>query len=632
MVSLAAASMDCPGAVPLAADAGDCSGQGSFEQAWLRHRGRHPSEAATQLRSLPKVELHCHLNGSISAPLLRHMERLRREESPTARTARQREATGLLGKGVEAMGGMPGQLSDPGERMKYCFRVFDDIYKVMTNTAFTRMAVQDLLLHSAAENVFLLEIRTSLRDGLYATPHAAAHAIEAERVTKKAYVEAVIHTVEHLMHGGVVDFETGALLPRGAPVSPAWWSCFQKLYVSLAPKAMGVACEGDTEADTARVTSGTTLAQAEKLLERLHDQLMHRMHIRLIVSINRGHGAAAAWEAVTLAKEVQKEQLQRFYASLQVDTAVTHGTRQTTLTQHGEVVRRVCWVTGVDFSGYCGKNHFADFVPALAEARRGGAAAASSSSPSYGSLGITLHAGEKDDAEELTAMVQFAPERWGHLVYTDPANLAAIIARHDAIELCITSNAVTGGYAEVARHHIGDILQQQQGRTAEAECDGMSPALLQALTTESSLAAAMQCRVRRRLARWRQSPALSGAATVIPNVSFHTDDRGVFCTSVTAELELLLQHGCLAGGAETRALSVQAMWALQRLSVPHFFELPLEVVYSCTYPWRECCCGCGGGEALAAHVRAHVASLDEAARAGLSCAELSWLLKQFDDM
>ncbi|RNF09958.1 adenosine deaminase [Trypanosoma rangeli] len=627
--------MATPCDVSLAAHAGNCSSPETFEHVWARHCGRHSGEAAP-LRFLPKLDLHCHLNGSISPPLLLHMECLLQGQShTTSHAASRNEVVDLVFERVGQVGRALGQFTDPNERMSYCFQVFDNIYKVMTNIAFTRMVVQDLLLHSAAENMFILEIRTSLRQGLYATPHAAAHRIEAERVTKKAYVETVIHTVEHLMHGGLVDFETGALLPAGAPVSPTWWLYFRKLYGSLASNAMDDPFEHGAEADTTRVTHDANPAQAEKLLDRLREQLMHRMHVRLIVSINRGHDAEAAWEAVTLAKAIQKEQLLRFFAFLHADIAISQSTRQQTMSQYGEVIRRTCWVTGVDFSGHCVKNHFADFIPALMEARRGNAGASSSTSfsfPSYASLGITLHAAEKDDPGELAAMVKFAPDRWGHLVYTDPTNRAAIIARHDAIELCITSNTVTGGYAEVERHHIGDILQQQQDHKGEAECDGMNPELLQALTTESSLAAAMQCRVQRRLARWGQLPALGGAATAIPNVSFHTDDRGVFCTSVTEELGMLFQHGCLTSETGTRELSLKAMWALQRLSVPHVFELPLEVVYSCVYPWKECCCGCSGGDALAAHMSAHVAALDEAARAGLSCAELNWLLKQFDDM
>ncbi|ESL07600.1 hypothetical protein TRSC58_04708 [Trypanosoma rangeli SC58] len=627
--------MVTPCDVSLAAHAGNYSSPGAFEHAWARHCGHHSGKAAP-LRFLPKLDLHCHLNGSISAPLLLHMESLQQGQSrTTGNAASGNEAAGLVFKRDEQMGRTLEQLTDPAERMSYCFQVFDNIYKVMTNIAFTRMAVQDLLLHSAAENMFILEIRTSLRHGLYATPHAAAHRIEAERVTKKAYVENVIQTVEHLMQGGVVDFETGALLPAGAPISPTWWLCFRKLYGSLVSNAMDDPREHDTEADTTWVTHDASLAQEEKLLERLREQLMHRMHVRLIVSINRGHDAEAAWEAVTLAKEVQKEQLQRFCAFLQADIAISQNTQQHTMSQYGEVIRRTCWVTGVDFSGYCGKNHFADFIPALMEARRGNTGAlssASSSFPSYASLGITLHAGEKDNPGELTAMVKFAPERWGHLIYTDPTNRAAIVARHDAIELCITSNTVTGGYAEVGQHHIGDILQQQQDHKGEAECDGMNPELLQALITESSLAAAMQCRVHRRLARWGQLPAVGRAATAIPNVSFHTDDRGVFCTSMTEELEMLFQHGCLTSETRTGELALKAMWALERLSVPHVFELPLEVVYSCVYPWKECCSCCNGGDALAAHMSAHVAALDEAARAGLSCAELNWLLRHFDSM
>ncbi|EKF26522.1 hypothetical protein MOQ_009778 [Trypanosoma cruzi marinkellei] len=601
-----------------------------FEQAWAKYYTRHPGgpqPPPIDVCSLPKLDLHCHLNGSISAPLLLHMEYLQQEQCHTSIATNPVHArTGeFCCKSNGQMDNVLEKFTDPAERMKYCFKVFGNIYNIMNNAAFTRMAVQDLLLHSAAENMFLLEIRTSLREGLYENPHFAACGDEAGRITKKTYVETVIHTVEHLMNGGLVDFETGELLPRNAPVSATWWSHFRKLYASLASTAMECSHDNDTKSETSGATTGTTHELAEKLLERLRDWLMHRMHIRLLLSINRGHNAEAAWEVVTLAKKIQHEQLKHFYASLHAEAALFQGTRSLDMTRQGERIRRTCWVTGVDFSGYCGKNHFVDFLPALTEARRGGDG--TSTSPSYASpLGVTLHAGEKDDPEELTEMVKFAPERWGHLVYTDSTNLSTILARHDAIELCITSNAVTGGYTEVTQHHIGDILHLQRGNQG----DGVNPALLSLLTNESSLSMAMRCRVQRRLARWCLSPTLGKEVTAIPNVSFHTDDRGVFFTSVTDELELLLQHECLKNETASRVLWVKAIWALQRLSLPHVFELPLEIVYSCIYPWKECCRLCAGDE-IAGHLTAHVAALSDTARAELSCTELEWLLNGFDD-
>ncbi|ESS67968.1 adenosine deaminase [Trypanosoma cruzi] len=603
----------------------NCSSLMLFEEAWAKYYTRHPGEPP-DLCFLPKLDLHCHLNGSISAPLLLHMEYLKQRQRQTSIATNTVHANNgeLFCKSIGQMDNFLEKFTDPAERMKYCFRVFENIYNIMNNAAFTRMAVQDLLLHSAAENIFLLEIRTSLREGLYENPHVAACGDEAGRITKKTYVETVIHTVEHLMNGGLVDFETGELLPRNAPVPAKWWSQFQKLYVSPASTAMECSHDNDAKPETGGATSGATQELAERLLERHRDWLMHRMHIRLLLSINRGHNAEAAWEVVMLAKKIQHEQIKRFYASLQAEAALFQGTSNLSMTRQGERIRRTCWVTGVDFSGYCGKNHFLDFLPALTEARRGGDGIPTS--PLYASLGVTLHAGEKDDPEELAEMVKFAPERWGHLVYTDSTNLSAILARHDAIELCITSNAVTGGYTEVAQHHIGDILHRQRG----SQGDGGNPALLSLLTNESSLSMAMRCRVQRRLARWCPSPALGREVTAIPNVSFHTDDRGVFFTSVTDELELLLQHECLKNETASRVLWVKAIWALQRLSLPHVFELPLEILYSYIYPWKECCRLCAGDE-LAAHINAHVAALSDTARAELSLSELGWLLNGFDD-
>lgn len=614
-------------------------GNRSFDEAWAAYVARHPT-TATSLRRLPKVDLHCHLNGSISAPLLAHMRHLQQQQGDGVQShyaAVQKRADALFGEKCENTTCVLEQFTEPSERMKYCFTIFDNIYKVMTSAAFTRLAVQDVLLHSAAENIMALEIRTSLREKLYKTPGAAACGDEAECITKKTYLETVIRTVEHLVGGGIVDLETGELLPLGAPIPERWWSLFARLYGSLVEEW---ACRenknrrdssDNEEEDPGKTKTTTTTADGavEAAWGHIREHLMHRMHVRLLVSINRGHNADAAMEAVTLAKTIQREQVERFFRALRETTAASGcSTGQLSTSLRREMIRRTCWVSGIDFSGHCSKNSFTDYIPALMEARRGVSSAAFSSS--YASLGITLHAGEKPDVDELTAMVQFGPERWGHLVYMDERNMAAIIAQHDAIELCITSNAVTGGYSGVAQHHIGDILMAQQSRKKEegAGESGWVPDVMKPLCNEGSLSVAMRCRVQRRLSRWQQLPAVSAEWTDIPNVSFHTDDRGVFGTSVTEELELLLQHEGLAVGTCATLSPWKAMWALQRLSLPHVFEIPLEVMYSLTEPWEESC-SCVDDH-IAAHMTARVAALTDAARAELSRIELNWLLEDFD--
>ncbi|KEG07238.1 adenosine deaminase [Trypanosoma grayi] len=597
----------------------------SFGQVWATRLadGHTPT-----LRGVPKVDLHCHLNGSISAPLLAHLESLQQRASGAGASSTDdaaahggAEPPPPIGRDLKRAECIVEEHSSTAERMQFCFSVFSNIYKVMNNIAFARLAVQDLLIHSAAENMFALEIRTSLRHGLYTTPSAAARGVEAERVTKKTYLETVIGTVEHLMYGGLVDLVTGELLPIGGAVPAAWWSYFVDLYGSLISDTVGHADVKGTPAVT------VTREAAAAFLEAIQTHMTHRIHIRLLVSINRGDDVVAANEAVMLAKELQREQVSRFFTAAAVDAARHSVEQSTRYLQLRDMIRRSCWVSGIDFSGHCAKNHFRDFRPALEEARRGDGAT------SYPSLGITLHAGEKDDAGELAEMVAFAPERWGHLVFTDPANLGAIIARHDAIELCISSNALTGGYTGVARHHLGCILEAQQQQKTE---NGKSPDLIGLLTDESSLTTTMRWREKRRLSRWLRQPEAAVAEataewTAIPNVSFHTDDRGVFATSVTKELEQLLQHGSMTGRETADMTPVMALWALQRLAVPHMFELPLEVVYFCTR-MDEYKCDSTDACSTAAQLTARVAMLSDAERAKLSRIELGWLLGDFDDV
>ncbi|KAG8348393.1 hypothetical protein ERJ75_001325300 [Trypanosoma vivax] len=639
----------------------------TFRGLWEKHCAGLESPA---LRDVPKVDLHCHLNGSISAALLSHMESLleKRREQPLFLKGAER-AEQHVNAGDEKTGSVPAvdstvdcdrkvaenalnKCSTPAERMECCFKVFDNIYKVMNNLVFTRMSVQDLLLHSAAENVFLLEIRTSLREELYETPEAVG------RVTKKAYAETVIKTVEHIMRGGVVDFLTGELLPIGEPIPTTWWHYFLRLYGGLFSE---MSYDKGESTNVSPPTEASEVPGSREWL-RIQNRLMNSMHVRLLLSINRSQSAEEAMGVVVLAKEVQCEQIERFFANQHLSErkrmrdSETNGTWASPCTgglMLCDAIRRTCWVTGVDLSGNCRKNHFSDFVPALNQARR---VSGSEGGCAYVSLGVTLHAGEKPDACELAQMVVFAPERWGHLVFTNEESMSAIAGRHDPIELCLTSNALTGGYDSVDDHHL-DIIVAAQRRANESRCPsyGNARKLVELLTDTGSLEEAMRCRLKRRLRRWYvgapdstsqeeiQDKTDHDGVTLIPNVSFNTDDRGVFDTTMTRELEFLLRHSSMTNSATSPATSVKAAWALMRLSLLHTFELPLEVLFlarnglkgnsnSKTDPRERSCdhIAAPQSDADLHSVRAQVALLDGAGRAKLSLVELDWLLEGFD--
>ncbi|KAG5484220.1 hypothetical protein CUR178_07376 [Leishmania enriettii] len=614
------------------------------------------ADLASALHRVPKLDLHCHLNGSVSVPLLAHLERLLIHDGVPVSGWDGGDAGGKAGDDVvrhffsslekRSQNVLAASLVDkddgaaaatPAERMHYCFAVFDAIYKVMTNLAFTRLAVQDMLFTSAEENIFVMEIRTSMRDGLRRTFRRGA---DDEEVTKQMYVDTVIETVEHILSGGLVDFTTGELLSaeasaqvlvwgaqKGAALDEAgeevaaaqWWQLYERVYGSLLQPPSKSLCGQE---------------HRRYFIDHIFRNLAERMHVRLLLSINRGAAAAAAWEAAQLTTRTQQRQIVEFHSWCAAhmrdrsgegsgrDATDFHPPSPASLADASSSssaldrrLRRTCWVTGMDLSGNCYKGTYAELEPALAAARKGGAAVPESNGTRTGccdtraTASITLHAGEKGDPQELYKMVLFAPERWGHLVFTDTANLSAILAAQQGIELCLTSNLLTGGHSHVVDHHLGDLLQlwesmpesrQRCGGGAEG---GSSSACYTA--TEAVRLAHRQARAMRRggdpTAAAEPSTADDGSSDtattyVLPNISFHTDDRGTFGTTLSKELHMASQHpaigqlcnrltavaagatnGDAAAEAPSEATFVHFFWLLERLTVAQVFELPLPV-------------------------------------------------------
>ncbi|KAG5510316.1 hypothetical protein JKF63_07644 [Porcisia hertigi] len=624
-------------------------------------------DLASALHFLPKLDFHCHLNGSVSAPLLAHMERLLIHGSAPVSGLGEinggsaDEATHILffnsqEKRMENV--LTLSLADttdsaaaaiPAQRMHHCFTVFDAIYKVMTNLAFTRLAVQDMLFTSAEENIFVMEIRTSMREGLQRT---FLNDTANQPVTKQMYVDTVIETVEHILSGGLVDLATGELLSAeasahilawgAAPVTQGsalsgeggeqaaaaaaaaaqWWQLYERIYRNLLqPPSVAAPCDQK---------------RRRYFLDHIFTNMRERMHVRLLLSINRADTLEAAREAAQITTRTQQRQTMEFHSWCvahtrdRVDEKTGRGAAHSHPASPGSLadvsasfspllnrrLRQTCWVTGMDLSGNCYKGTYAELEPALAAARRG-ETAVQDGDDSTGSSGIrvtasiTTHAGEKEDPRELREMVRFAPDRWGHLVFTDTENLSAILAAHQGIELCLTSNLLTGGYSQVVDHHLGDLLrlwesmpESRQRRGGRAESGTSFSCYAE---TEAHRLAHRQARATRRFGTRISvaEPTRTGDADddsdvdrtfVLPNISFHTDDRGVFGTTLSKELHLASQHpaiaqlcrrlvasagGVTSGDAAAEAPSTAALahlfWLLERLSVAQVFELPLPV-------------------------------------------------------
>eukprot|EP01062_Namystynia_karyoxenos_P021570 TRINITY_DN18216_c0_g1_i1.p2 TRINITY_DN18216_c0_g1~~TRINITY_DN18216_c0_g1_i1.p2 ORF type:complete len:411 (+),score=128.33 TRINITY_DN18216_c0_g1_i1:77-1234(+) len=129
----------------------------------------------------------------------------------------------------------------------------------------------------------------------------------------------------------------------------------------------------------------------------------------VLVSVNRGNPAQGAEEAVRLAAQRKG--------------------------------RSGCKVVGIDFSGNCYKGVWNEFLPHLTWAQRNG-------------LPVTVHAGEKDDDAELSQILDFGPARLGHLVFCGQRCQQRIKAAQIPVELCLTSNVITGNLKCLSEHHI----------------------------------------------------------------------------------------------------------------------------------------------------------------------------------
>jgi adenosine deaminase len=153
-------------------------------------------------------------------------------------------------------------------------------------------------------------------------------------------------------------------------------------------------------------------------------------------------------------------------------------------------------IVGIDFSGDCYSGEWGTYAAVLASAQQAG-------------LKVSLHVGEKADETELTAMLASRPDRIGHLVFASAENRQRVRESKLPLELCITSNLMTTNWT-VEQHHIDDwfSLKPASANTGETV------------------------------------DVLDTVPELVHPVSINTDDRGVFDTTLTRELELFLRAVC----------------------------------------------------------------------------------------
>lgn len=486
----------------------------AFEQLWTESMG---SVAATQARrgarlmpfleALPKVDLHTHLNGSISNALLKYLSDLK--FGPDSKSSKAFSCADTPASSLP---------TNPTERMQQCFGVFGAIYSVMDNLAFTRVAVQDVLWHYAAENAAYVEIRTSLREGMLREAVLLAPAnndanIDSEvpaspsptTCSQTDYLNEVRRTISALQAGAVVS-----LLPPFDLLPPDTPSDDVRLVQTLKVARSIYGSSPFLHSDFFAVSpiSHPPVAAFTILSPRPATVLMQRMCVRLLVSVNRGHPVAAARCTLEIATKL----------ALLDHSASSPFSSTGYFNNHPFVV-------GVDLAGNPHTGDLPGLLDEFQATRTGGSAL---------HLPLSMHAGEKADPEELRLMISHRPERWGHLVFTDEANVALLTKQASdhaldphspdtapvVLELCLTSNLITSGQESVDEHHIDSWLDM--GRLVVNDA-GSSNAPDVAIPKGE---------------KRPRTPPLRGT----PHVSLHTDDRGVFNCSMSTELALLADH------------------------------------------------------------------------------------------
>jgi adenosine deaminase len=140
---------------------------------------------------------------------------------------------------------------------------------------------------------------------------------------------------------------------------------------------------------------------------------MCQIFVRLLLSIDRRENLGGAMETVQLALDMRNS-----------------------------------GVVGIDLSGNPIVGDWQTFLPALTWARNQG-------------LPITLHCGEVPNRQEIQCMLDFHPERLGHVCCLDDLEWKTLKASDIPVEVCLTSNVRTECVTSIADHHFADLYQEK---------------------------------------------------------------------------------------------------------------------------------------------------------------------------
>ncbi|XP_065879337.1 N6-mAMP deaminase-like [Euphorbia lathyris] len=297
-----------------------------------QHRPRRNTDSEMEWWiSMPKVELHAHLNGSIRNSTLLELAR-------------------ILGEmGVIEFSDVERVIMKDDRSLHEVFKLFDLIHIVTTDHNTVTRITKEVIEDFASENVVYLELRTTPKKN------------DSKGMTKRSYMEAVVKGLREV-----------------------------------------------TEVEV-NLTSHNWDAKNSMNSIPLNDTKRRKIHVRLLLSIDRRESTEAAMETVKLALEM-----------------------------------RDLGVVGIDLSGNPIVGEWITFFPALKFAQEQG-------------LYITLHCGEVPNHEEIRMMLDFLPHRIGHACCLSEEAFGKLKSSKIPVEICLTSNIRTNTISSLDIHHFADL-------------------------------------------------------------------------------------------------------------------------------------------------------------------------------
>ncbi|KAJ1292263.1 hypothetical protein BS78_02G378600 [Paspalum vaginatum] len=139
------------------------------------------------------------------------------------------------------------------------------------------------------------------------------------------------------------------------------------------------------------------------------DKKKKKIYVRLLLSIDRRETTSAALDTVNLAMEMKDQ-----------------------------------GVIGIDLSGNPVVGEWETYLPALQHAKELG-------------IPITIHCGEVANKKEIQAVLDFCPQRLGHVCCLNDIEWKKLKSLMIPVEICLTSNVMTGGAPSLELHHFADL-------------------------------------------------------------------------------------------------------------------------------------------------------------------------------